>query len=844
MLRGPVRAGLLLVLLIALHCVESKSLSPLKKKGNVSNLKKKAADTTRDSALRKLKSLALKNEQFRRLLEQSLSEPKAKRQDDPACPGPLVLIDDEGSITSPGHDQGNKYPNNVNCSWEIRAPQGKIVSAYASFLDIEEGGDDCDYDKLIIDDGDGPRNYCSGVEPEIIESRGNQLRVRFTSDGSVRAQGFKLQYVILDSPAPPDGNGGSGTGGDGCEGTQMLSGASGEVMSPNHGNGNYPNNAECGYLIEVPEGRVRLTLEEVNIEFEDSCGYDALEIYDGSSDNAERLDVICGNTVGTHLSSGSQMFLKFYSDESVTDTGFRATYEAVTGTSACDATRPASLEGTSGEFRSPDGGSGTYPDNAHCEWKITVPAGQLVRLSFTSFAVEAEDACGYDVVRVYDGDSTGAAEVLTHCGSNVPSDVVSSGNVLYVKFTSDDSVTEAGFIAEYRADDDNGGESDPCGDSRPAALEGTEGSLASPVGDNGKYGNDATCEWRITVPSGMRAHLHFDSFVLEGGGTSCPYDHVQIYDGGSDGASLLGRHCGTDIPGDITATSNLLYVKFTSDDSVTKAGFRAEYSAKDDNGGGGGGGDGEPECGIPVVLPKTRIVGGTEATPHSWPWQISMRNPDYWHFCGGSIISKRWIVTAAHCVSDGSAEGITVMVGDHDRNSDSNDGETRIAVSRVIVHENYDSGSYQLDNDIALLELAEDVPYGDHVKPVCLPSNDPPVDQECTITGWGNTEDTGDEKLLQQAKVPIMSHSECDGSYPGEISQQMVCAGYEEGGKDSCQGDSGGPLVCRPQGVYVLQGVTSWGYGCADAGHPGVYARVARLVDWIQSNTNNAGQIA
>jgi len=252
--------------------------------------------------------------------------------------------------------------------------------------------------------------------------------------------------------------------------------------------------------------------------------------------------------------------------------------------------------------------------------------------------------------------------------------------------------------------------------------------------------------------------------------------------------------------------------------------------------------NGDPTCGIPAIAPKSgfnRIVGGEEAIPHSWPWQVSLRNPSYWHFCGGTIISKRWVVTAAHCVPDGDASGLTVMVGDHDQ--DESDGETRLDVKRIIVHENYNTQNMQ--NDIALIELDEDVPWGQYVAPACLPSTNVAVDQECVVTGWGETEGTGDSTKLQQVKVPVLSNSECQSSYGSYITNVNVCAGYDEGGKDSCQGDSGGPMVCRPTGVYVLHGVVSWGAGCADAGYPGVYARVSELVGWIQEHTGYAGQI-
>ena len=100
---------------------------------------------------------------------------------------------------------------------------------------------------------------------------------------------------------------------------------------------------------------------------------------------------------------------------------------------------------------------------------------------------------------------------------------------------------------------------------------------------------------------------------------------------------------------------------------------------------------------------------------------------------------------------------------------------------------------------------------------------------------------TGNEMLLNQVYVPVISSNLCNEHdwYNDQVTGNMFCAGYPEGGKDSCQGDSGGPLVClsATSAHWVLQGVTSWGFDCAQKKHPGVYARVARFVDWIKSNT-------
>lgn len=123
----------------------------------------------------------------------------------------------------------------------------------------------------------------------------------------------------------------------------------------------------------------------------------------------------------------------------------------------------------------------------------------------------------------------------------------------------------------------------------------------------------------------------------------------------------------------------------------------------------------------------------------------------------------------------------------------------------------------------------------------CLSAAEPVVKSTCFITGWGTLKSGGEQPSeLQVATVPVVSQAACESAYSGMIHKSMVCAGYPEGGKDSCQGDSGGPMVCDDaDGRYSLHGVTSWGYGCADPGKYGVYARVNYHVQWINNQMNN-----
>uniref|UniRef100_A0A8C7S845 trypsin n=1 Tax=Oncorhynchus mykiss TaxID=8022 RepID=A0A8C7S845_ONCMY len=211
-----------------------------------------------------------------------------------------------------------------------------------------------------------------------------------------------------------------------------------------------------------------------------------------------------------------------------------------------------------------------------------------------------------------------------------------------------------------------------------------------------------------------------------------------------------------------------------------------------------------------------KIVGGYECKAYSQPHQVSL-NSGY-HFCGGSLVNENWVVSAAHCYKS----RVEVHLGEH--NIKVTEGsEQFISSSRVIRHPNY--SAYDLDNDIMLIKLSKPATLNTYVQPVALPSSCAPAGTMCTVSGWGNTmssSESADKNKLQCLNIPILSYSDCNNSYPGMITNAMFCAGYLEGGKDSCQGDSGGPVVCNGE----LQGVVSWGYGCAEPGNPGVYAKV------------------
>ncbi|KAM4531410.1 trypsin-like [Odontesthes bonariensis] len=245
-------------------------------------------------------------------------------------------------------------------------------------------------------------------------------------------------------------------------------------------------------------------------------------------------------------------------------------------------------------------------------------------------------------------------------------------------------------------------------------------------------------------------------------------------------------------------------------------------------------------CGTAPLNTKadTRIVGGEDAPAGSWPWQASLHSGS--HFCGGSLINNRWILTAAHCFPSTSTSGLRIYLG-RDTQQSLNPNEVSRSVSEIIKHPNYNEETN--DNDIALLRLSATVTFTNYIRPVCLAAEGSVFSdgQNSWVTGWGNTRDgvsLPSPQRLQEVNVPVVSNTRCNAAY-GTITGNMICAGLTKGGKDSCQGDSGGPLVSLNDTRWIQSGVVSFGKGCAQAGFPGVYARVSEYQSWINSQISS-----
>ncbi|XP_045129242.1 venom protease-like isoform X2 [Portunus trituberculatus] len=244
-------------------------------------------------------------------------------------------------------------------------------------------------------------------------------------------------------------------------------------------------------------------------------------------------------------------------------------------------------------------------------------------------------------------------------------------------------------------------------------------------------------------------------------------------------------------------------------------------------------------------------IGGVN-TKSAWPWMTLLgetSNAGIRWFCGGVLINEQWILSALHCFFHNSAD--VVRLGEHNYNDD-NDGAIHedFGVTETVLYPDFTFGEGY--HDLALLKLDKPVAVQEFISPVCLPwgteSDSDVAFRSATLTGWGDTERGGfPTSILQEISVTVFPSAMCNDSYstlrnfedtwPRGIGDEILCAGDLNGGRDACQGDSGGPLVTEEaNGLFVLAGIVSQGYGCGHKDYPGLYVNIRHkaYLAWIK----------
>ncbi|XP_018408776.1 PREDICTED: cubilin-like [Nanorana parkeri] len=669
----------------------------------------------------------------------------------------------------------------------------------------------CSEDRITVEDNVGVLGiYCGHITPGPIVSVGNRLFVIFTTNSKTSDKGFEAKYEAVDPSKTP--------GPVGC--TEMV------------------------------------------------------EVFDGEEKGAQKLGHFCGKEIpGAVVSSGDRMVVRYRPNPQGARGVFQAKYIGFQGSVS-----PTQSPTTTNNIDSGCGGNSlqegrkgfirsmNYPDpyspNLHCSWNISVTPGSLVKLTFTQFAVDGElGSCTGDKVEISDSvDAIG-----TYCGYLQPPLIITSSNKLFLKFSTDAVRTDHGFEAkweEVHVDDIE--ELQSCGGSSTEE----NGVFKSPKWPY-SYGPNRLCLWHLQVPQGKRVTIRFSHFDLEDPDliSKLCYDYIAAYEEVSGRTTKYGPFCGTTVPNTITSQSNIITVRFYSDLFTEGRGFRAYWTSNPlqapptdapeaPNPWDSITIEWPSKCGQPTNPPKinTRIVNGEQALPHSWPWQVSMqvnsRNETiFFHTCGGTLIHKNWVLTAAHCFINYADELYRwqMCLGKHNL-TQVEATERCYKILGIYRHEGFVYPDIPaLEYDIALVRLDGEVVANDAIDFACLPPNDQVLDANyrCHATGWGD--ETGNSlapkaaEALNQVVLPVIGYEVCKTPqyWWFQIKDSMICAGYvlPDELKSVCQGDSGGPLVCPSttnSSIWEVHGITSFGpIGCIMDKKPSVFTRASSHVEWI-----------
>ncbi|XP_048202936.1 mannan-binding lectin serine protease 1 isoform X2 [Perognathus longimembris pacificus] len=667
----------------------------------------------------------------------------------------------------------------------------------------------------------------------------------------------------------------------------------GQIQSPGYPD-SYPSDSEVTWNITVPEGfRIKLYFMHFNLESSYLCEYDYVKV----EAEDQVLATFCGReTTDTEQTPGQEVVLSpsffmsvtFRSDFSNEErfTGFDAHYMAVDVDEckeredeelSCDHychnyiggyycscrfgyilhtdNRTCRVECSdnlftqmTGMITSPDYPN-PYPKSSECLYTINLEEGFIISLQFEdTFDIEdhPEVPCPYDYIKIKAGPNVWGP----FCGEKAPELINTQSHRVQIMFHSDNSGENQGWRLSYTA---SGNE---CPKLKPPVHGNIEPLQAT------YFFKDQVV---ITCDTGYKVLK--DSMVLDILQMECLKDGTWSHEMPICETIDCGVPAGVE-HGMITfSTSNNLT---TYNSEIRYSCQQPFYKILQNTTGvytcsalGTWMNEAlgtilptcQPVCGVPKFSRKvtSKIFNGYQSQRGTTPWMAMMVEQNGQPFCGGSLLGSKWIVTAAHCLHrpfdpedstlDASyllnASEFKIVMGKY-RRIQSDENEQHLQVKRSYLHPRYNPSIYE--NDVGLVELMEGPALNNLVMPICLPEDSTQEGTMAIVTGWGKQFLRRFPEKLMEIEIPIIGHHTCQKNYAqagNKVTEDMICAGDLESGKDACLGDSGGPMVTldRERGQWYLVGIVSWGDECGGKAHYGVYSDVYYNKDWIQRIT-------
>ncbi|XP_015283310.1 PREDICTED: mannan-binding lectin serine protease 2 [Gekko japonicus] len=493
----------------------------------------------------------------------------------------------------------------------------------------------------------------------------------------------------------------------------------------------------------------------------------------------------------------------------------------------------------SGEISSPNYPN-PYPKLSLCSYRIQVEEGFMIILEFVGkFEIEThpEVPCPYDILKF----KTPKGEYGPFCGDTLPPKIETRSHIVDIQFTTDLSGAHAGWKIKYTTT------ALPC----PVPQAPPHGQI-QPI--QAKYIMKDSYSLSCTVGYALLEN----ELIVKSSTATCQKDGSW----NKPMAQCTIVDCG---PPENTANGTVVYVtrdnvnvyqakiEYRCEDSfyALRTGSSGRYSCAHDGYWRDSNGEQappvcKPVCGIQHTKPLRRIYGGKRARHGQFPWQVLITDGQG-VTGGGALLYDNWVVTAAHVITDpADASSLTLKMGLVNKRATNHQ---QAQAESVFVHEGYRNDGFNFNHDIALIKLEYKVPINANVTPICLPGKESRFNLNISdtglVAGWGKTEKERPSLFLLYTELDVVDPEKCRAAYanlsmegkPLVLTENMFCAGYDQGGRDSCSGDSGGALAFfdMQTGRWFVGGIVSWGVQCGAAHLYGVYTKVANYISWIEN---------